>query len=149
MSIKKEKTIYIIRDGRKLMLQSEICISPDIKHDWKAWSGPIDMQDPSDKSCGIKRCQRCGISRLYNRINQLCELNGVHFLQIDPAYTSQTCNKCGFVHKLSRTGEIFKCRNCDYTTDADYNASLNILNLGIAQEFLVPENTKGNLQIYV
>ena len=86
---------------------------------------------------------------LFSRINQLCELNGVHFSTIDPAFTSQTCNKCGFVHKLNRKGEIFKCKNCDYTLDADYNASLNILNLGLAQQFTVAGNMKINLRTFV
>ncbi|MBT9165241.1 MAG: hypothetical protein DDT23_01256 [candidate division WS2 bacterium] len=64
---------------------------------------------------------------------------------IAPAYTSQTCSYCGFVHKLNRNSEIFKCRNCDYTLDADYNASLNILNLGLAQQSMVAGNMKGNV----
>ncbi len=86
--------------------------------------------------------QRWTYSLLTNRINQLCEINGVHFLTVEPAYTSQTCSKCGFVHKLSRSAEIFKCRNCGYTMDADYNASLNILNLGIAQQHMVAGSVK-------
>jgi len=86
--------------------------------------------------------QRWTYPLLIGRINQLCEINGVHFLPVEPAYTSQTCSKCGFVHKLSRNGEIFKCRNCGYTQDADYNASLNILNLGIAQQPMVAESVK-------
>jgi putative transposase len=86
--------------------------------------------------------QRWTYPLLAGRINQLCELNGVHFLTIDPAWTSQTCSSCGFVHKLSRNGEIFKCRNCGYTQDADYNASLNILNLGMTQQHMVAGSEK-------
>jgi len=88
--------------------------------------------------------QRWTYPVLFGRINQLCELNGVHFYTVDPAYTSQTCSNCGFVHKLSRNGEIFKCRNCGYTQDADYNASLNILNLGIAQQSMVAGSKEVN-----
>jgi len=86
--------------------------------------------------------QRWVYSLLFSRINQLCELNGVHFLTVEPAYTSQACNKCGFVHKLNRNCEIFKCRNCGYKTDADYNASLNILNLGLVSENVIPRSTE-------
>jgi len=86
--------------------------------------------------------QRWTYPLLFSRINQLCETDGVHFYAVDPAYTSQTCSNCGFVHKLSRNGEIFKCRNCGYTQDADYNASLNILNLGITQQSMVAGSTK-------
>jgi len=90
--------------------------------------------------------QRWTYPRLFSRINQLCELNGVHFITVDPAYTSQTCNKCGSVHKSARNGEMFKCKNCDYTTDADYNASLNILNLGLTQQPMVAGNMQTNLK---
>ena len=88
--------------------------------------------------------QRWTYPKLSGRISQLCEVDGVHFATIDPAFTSQSCNRCGFVHKQNRNGEIFKCRNCGYTEDADYNASLNILNLGLAQENMIPGNTGGH-----
>ena len=86
---------------------------------------------------------------LFSRINQLCEINGVHFFTIDPAWTSQTCNKCGFVHELNRCGEIFLCRNCGYTQDADYNASKNILKTYLAQQSMVAGNIKANNGIFV
>ncbi|GFP22468.1 putative transposase, partial [Candidatus Hakubella thermalkaliphila] len=84
--------------------------------------------------------QRWTYSKLISRIQQLSEVGGVHCQMIAPAYTSQTCSKCGFVHTLNRNGEIFKCRQCGYTLDADYNASLNILNLGLAQQSMVAGN---------
>jgi len=81
-------------------------------------------------------------SRLLRRIQELAEISGVHCQLVNPAYTSQTCSQCGYVHRLNRTGEIFKCRNCGYTEDADFVASLNILNLGLAQEPMVPGREK-------
>jgi len=91
------------------------------------------------------KLQRWTYSKLISRVQQSCEVDGVHCQMIDPAYTSQTCCKCGFVHKLNRNGEMFKCRNCGYTLDADYNASLNILNLGLTQQAMVAGSTKGNI----
>jgi len=72
---------------------------------------------------------------------------GVQHHKVDPSYTSQTCNKCKFVSQANRVGEIFKCRNCGYAADADYNASLNILNLYLAQEHIVPVSTRGYFSI--
>ena len=93
--------------------------------------------------------QRWTYAKLLSRIKQLCELNGVHFHTINPAYTSQTCSKCGFVHRLNRCGEMFSCRNCGYTEDADYVASENILKTYLTQEPMVPERVKANLmEIY-
>lgn len=89
--------------------------------------------------------QRWTYSKLISRVEQLSEVAGVQCLKVAPAFTSQTCNRCGFVHKLNRNGEIFKCKNCGYTLDADFNASLNILNLGLAQQSMVAGNIRGNI----
>ncbi len=88
--------------------------------------------------------QRWTYARLFNRINQLCELNGVRFSTVEPTFTSQTCNICGFVHKLNRNGEIFLCRNCGYTQDADLNASKNILKSYLTQQPMVAGNVQTN-----
>ncbi len=50
---------------------------------------------------------------------------------INPAYTSQTCNKCGNVDKENRkTQAAFICTACGHRDNADVNAALNILALG-------------------
>ena len=84
--------------------------------------------------------QRWTYAKLISRIEQISEADGVHCLKIDPAYTSQTCSKCGFVHKSNRNGELFLCKNCGCTLDADFNASKNILNLGLASENVIPRS---------
>jgi len=50
-------------------------------------------------------------------------------MKIPSQYTSQRCCKCGVICKSNRNGEIYKCA-CGNITDADYNASLNILRVG-------------------
>ena len=71
--------------------------------------------------------QRWTYSYFLNRLQQFCEVGGVHCHRVDPAYTSQQCSECKAVHKESRNGEMFKCVSCGHTVDADFNASLNIL----------------------
>jgi len=93
--------------------------------------------------------QRWTYSQLLKRIRLTTEATGVHLQLVSPAHTSQTCSRCGAVHKLNRIGEIFKCRNCGYTLDADYNASLNILNLGLAQQPMVAGSIKALNGIFV
>lgn len=63
-----------------------------------------------------------------NRLRMTCEVVGVQLHKVNPAYTSRICSKCGDNHKENRVGELFLCRSCGYTADADYNASKNILN---------------------
>lgn len=59
-------------------------------------------------------------------INKAAEF-GIKVIKVDPAYTSQRCSKCGFIHKDNRiTQSQFKCLQCGFKENADYNASQNI-----------------------
>jgi putative transposase len=52
-------------------------------------------------------------------------------LSVDPAYTSQTCCKCGHVDSANRlTQSEFGCVGCGYSDNADRNAAKNILSKG-------------------
>lgn len=60
---------------------------------------------------------------------------GVPVVFVPPAYTSQTCSRCGHIHpvkgKSDRNGKVFKCGHCGFEQDADVNAANNIAALGI------------------
>lgn len=62
-----------------------------------------------------------------DKIVDICLVNGVRFTEIDNKYRSQRCSNCGFTHKHNRSNENFNCKGCNYTIDADLNASKNIL----------------------
>lgn len=51
---------------------------------------------------------------------------GIRVVMVDPAYTSQRCNRCGYVDKSNRDRARFDCLNCGHSDDADHNAALNI-----------------------
>lgn len=51
---------------------------------------------------------------------------GIRVVMVDPAYTSQRCNRCGYVDKGNRDRARFDCLNCGHSDDADHNAALNI-----------------------
>ena len=53
-------------------------------------------------------------------------LRGGHLVQVDPAYTSQTCSLCGNRHDPG-SSETFVCETCDAVIDRDENASRIIL----------------------
>lgn len=82
---------------------------------------------------------------LVKRIRNKCELNRVGLQFILPHYTSQQCSHCGEIHKESRKSELYQCVSCGYEIDADYNASLNIVNKFLNKEFTVPSNTKTSI----
>lgn len=51
---------------------------------------------------------------------------GIQVVMVDPAYTSQRCNRCGYVDKGNRDRARFDCLRCGHSDDADHNAALNI-----------------------
>ena len=61
------------------------------------------------------------------RVEAACEIGRSSFRTVAPYYTSQRCYACGHTERANRNGEIFKCRSCDYSDNADVNAAKNIL----------------------
>jgi putative transposase len=59
----------------------------------------------------------------------IAERDGLHFHQVDPKNTSQTCSYCGqkSPKKLSLAIRTFKCQSCGMVLDRDHNAARNIL----------------------
>lgn len=117
-----ERNDYINREIKKINLaELKTVVIEDLKHVKKRTKGKIRKQF-------MNKLQRWTYPRLLDGLEQSCEVVGVQCHKVNPAYTSQTCSQCGGVHKENRNGELFKCKDCGYTADADYNASLNILN---------------------
>lgn len=77
------------------------------------------------------KIQRWSYIKTVDKINRTCEVNGIGMVKVSPSYTSQTCSCCGHIDKNSRKNENFLCVSCGYESDADINASMNILNRGI------------------
>jgi IS605 OrfB family transposase len=89
-----------------------------------------DLKNVKKHKKGINKLQRWSYSKVLNMISLRCEELGVFLKKINPAYTSQKCSSCGFIHKENRKAENFLCLNCGNMIDADYNAARNILALG-------------------
>ena len=65
-------------------------------------------------------------SQLLAAVKSKASLLGVQVEEVNPAFTSQRCSKCGWVRKTNRKGEHFKCGKCGFTHNADVNAAINI-----------------------
>ena len=68
------------------------------------------------------------------RIRNRAEMVGIRVESVNPAYTSQTCARCGHMDKNSRaTRDMFRCAKCSYVQQADVNAALIIGGHGLPQ----------------
>ncbi len=72
--------------------------------------------------------------------------NGGKLVEINPAYTSQECSSCGFIHKGNRrTQEKFECLSCGFIGHADVNAAKVILTRA-SRSGLLGEDTPSGAQ---
>jgi putative transposase len=56
---------------------------------------------------------------------------GVPVYLVDPAYTSQTCSRCGYCSSTNRQSQSsFRCHQCGFCCHADVNAAINIAQAG-------------------
>ena len=75
-----------------------------------------------------------------NTIEYKAEYAGKRVVRVNPAYTSQTCSECGIRHKLKLSDRIFHCPSCGLYIHRDYNASINILSLGLQTLGIFPRS---------
>ncbi len=68
-------------------------------------------------------------------VNYKAAIVGIPVVFVPPAYTSQTCSRCHHLHpekgKSYRNGKKFKCGHCGFEHDSDFNAAINIAQLGV------------------
>jgi putative transposase len=68
-----------------------------------------------------------GIGEIKTQVQYKSDFCGKNVVLVNPQYTSQKCNNCGFTHKENRISQSeFECKNCGHKDNADKNASKNI-----------------------
>lgn len=68
-----------------------------------------------------------GFAEIRRQIEYKAKWHGVTVTAVNPAYTSQTCHRCGHVDRKSRhTRSLFRCTQCAHTSHADIGAAHNI-----------------------
>lgn len=87
----------------------------------------IHLEKLESKGMDNKILGSWGYYELQNMIEYKAEREGIEVRYVNPAYTSQTCSRCGNIDKNNRqTQEKFVCTKCGFELNADHNAAINI-----------------------
>lgn len=90
--------------------------------------------------CLSKSIADAAWSQFFQQLSYKAEYAGRKLVKVNPAYTSQTCSKCGHREIKKLSDRIHSCSCCHYETSRDHNASLNILTLGLQSLGLDPKS---------
>ena len=86
-----------------------------------------ELTDIRDRLPNAKKFHAWAFRRLYDYVTYKADGTGIDTTQVDPAYTSKRCSKCGTTLDENRPSQAtFCCQKCDYELNADYNAAKNI-----------------------
>lgn len=135
---------------RRFVTDKNHCIAKKIVQDAKTrFQHPvIVLEDLTNIRVTVKSHSKSGKRNLNNwsfyQLQQFIEYKaaeqGIPVMYIPPAYTSQTCPKCGHRAKANRNKKLhwFTCKKCNYQTNDDRAASMNIRNRAV-----VPRHVRG------
>ena len=73
---------------------------------------------------------------LEQKLTYKAEMNGQRVIKVDPAYTSQTCPKCGHTEPANRDKRkhSFCCKCCGYRSNDDRIGAMNLYNRVASQQ---------------
>jgi putative transposase len=81
--------------------------------------------------CLAKSIADASWSAFFSQLHSKAEEAGRLYIAVNPAYTSQTCSRCGHRQKMPLKERVFACPCCHVHLDRDLNAALNICALGL------------------
>ena len=81
--------------------------------------------------CLAKSIADVSWSTFFGQLSRKAAEAGRVLVNVNPAYTSQTCSQCGHRQKMPLSEQIFACPCCHVHLDRDLNAAKNILALGL------------------
>ncbi len=132
LKLRNKRNDFLHKVTKKLSENQTIAVENlMIKNMSKKAKGSID--NPNMRSSAKSGLNRSILQQSWGKFFELLEYklerNGGQLIKVDPRYTSQKCSCCGYISKENRESQArFVCKECGYTSNADHNASLCILN---------------------
>ncbi len=124
------------RSGRERRFARDVnhCISRAIVQTAKGTGRGLALEDLKNirsRVNGSKRqrsvLHRWAFFQLRAFIAYKAQAAGVRVVLVNPAYTSQTCSRCGHCERANRKSQSrFQCVSCGFSAHADANAAVNI-----------------------
>ncbi len=121
--------------GREQRFQRDVnhVVSKSLVEEASSTERGIAVEDLTNirKRMKVRKSQRArhsswAFAQLRNFLSYKANVAGVPLVAVDPAYTSQACNECGYVERANRSGDIFRCKACGHRDHADANGAKNI-----------------------
>ena len=90
--------------------------------------GKCFIRDDNDVNYN-RRVKFLGLSSIKDKFEHIGRKYNIAVSLVHPCYTSKQCPICGCIDDNNRkTQEAFKCVECGYEANADFNAAVNIKN---------------------
>lgn len=151
---KSAKRLLRKRSGRERRFARDVnhCLSKAIVQTAQGTSRGIKLEDlkhireraaTRGKGTVSKRRRRVlhswAFFQLRTFIAYKAQVAGVRVVFVNPAYTSQTCSRCGHCARANRKSQSrFSCVACGFSAHADLNAAVNISRAGVIPPHAAP-----------
>lgn len=120
----KNKRKYLIHDiTNKIVKENDIIVTED-----------LDVRSMKENHFIAKRLTNIPLSEIIEMLKYKCKRLNKRLIQINRYYpSSQICSRCGYKNNKVKDLNLrkWKCDECGYEHDRDYNASLNIMFEGL------------------
>lgn len=135
--IKNQRRDFLHKESRKLVNRYQLIVFEDIQIS-NLVRTPKPKQDESGAYLPNGAVAKGGLNKSildagWGTFLSMCAVKaawaGRHMIQVNPAYTSQTCSVCGMIRKKTLEQRWHSC-DCGAELDRDINAAINILRLG-------------------
>lgn len=64
------------------------------------------------------------------------ENSGVQIIKVNPKNTTKMCSRCGHIQDMPLWQRIYKCEDCNFVLDRDYNSAIDVRKKGLEQAYV-------------
>jgi putative transposase len=138
----KKKLVRVSKKEARFRRQEDHRISKEIVETAKRTGRGIACEDLAGIRARVtakggdarNRLSGWSFHQLYSFLAYKAQIAGVPVVQVDPAYTSQTCPECGHCERSNRRSQSeFRCKRCHHEQHADVVGARNIRDAALMQ----------------